>query len=39
MVYGFMTQAGGHVALRSAEGKGTTVTLYFAAAAPSATGT
>ena len=34
MVYGFMTQSGGHVGLRSAEGKGTAVTLYFAAAQP-----
>jgi len=32
MVYGFMSQSGGHVGLRSIEGKGTTVTLYFAAA-------
>jgi signal transduction histidine kinase len=34
MVYGFMSQSGGHVGLRSVEGKGTTVTLYFAAAPP-----
>ena len=33
MVYGFVTQSGGHVGLQTAEGKGTTVTLYFAAAA------
>jgi signal transduction histidine kinase len=32
MVYGFMTQSGGHVGICSTEGKGTTVTLYFAAA-------
>jgi signal transduction histidine kinase len=35
MVYGFMTQSGGHVGLSTAKGKGTTITLYFAAA-PSA---
>ena len=34
MVYGFMTQSGGHVGLKSVAGKGTTVTLYFAAADP-----
>ncbi|MBX3498532.1 MAG: PAS-domain containing protein [Alphaproteobacteria bacterium] len=32
MVYGFMSQSGGHVGLQSVEGRGTTVTLYFAAA-------
>jgi signal transduction histidine kinase len=36
MVYGFMNQSGGHVGLRTAEGRGTTVTLYFAAEGPPA---
>ena len=29
MVYGFVQQSGGHVHLRSAEGQGTTVTIYL----------
>ncbi|TWI57654.1 PAS domain S-box-containing protein [Pseudomonas duriflava] len=29
MIYGFLKQSGGHVTLQSAEGQGTTVTLYL----------
>jgi len=31
MVYGFVTQSGGHVSIDSEEGKGTSIKLYFAA--------
>ena len=33
MVYGFVTQSGGHVTIDSARGEGTTVNLYFPAVA------
>ncbi len=36
MVYGFARQSGGHVTIRSAEGQGTTVTLYLPCAAEAA---
>ncbi|WP_186135128.1 PAS domain-containing sensor histidine kinase [Burkholderia gladioli] len=36
-VYGFITQSGGDVAIRSAEGTGTTVELYLPAAEPAQT--
>ena len=32
MVHGFMTQSGGEVRVTTAEGKGTTMELYFPAA-------
>ena len=37
-VYGFVTQSGGHVAIDSKPGVGTTVTLYLPAVSPAATG-
>ena len=37
-VYGFVTQSGGHAAIDSKLGAGTTVTLYLPAVSPAATG-
>lgn len=34
MVYGFVRQSGGHVTIKSQQGSGTRVTLYFPVAAP-----
>ena len=37
MVYGFVTQSGGHIVLDSEEGRGTTFTLLFPRADATAT--